>query len=889
MVSTRKAALAVAPKELMTKIAEADPRPEIVKLAEIGPNPEEQPWKVHGKMDGVEDVKAASGYHRAPLLQELEDLEATGLSKAATVIMKHHGSYVQANREVKGKKTYQFMLRLKVPAGVIPADLYRLLDDFCDTYGQHDLRITTRQAFQIHGILKQDLKAVIGGIMNFGSSTISGCGDVSRNVMVPPAPINSVLRPEYRHAREWAFALADLFKPQSTAFSEIWLDGKKATTVEYWKKDYPKGVDPVAAMHVDTGKGIITNDPVEPIYGDQYLPKKFKMAVTVPTDNSLDLYINDIGVVVITDPKKGGEVEGFNIVVGGGLGRTHKKEATFARAADHLGYVPKDKLMETLKAILATYRDYGNREVRANARLKYLVHKLGIDKYRDLVHAYLPEPWIEPWREIPPWEYKDWMGWHEQGDGKLFLGLPIDSGRVRDFEDGPKIKTALRKIVDNWNYDLVLSPTQSLLIKDIDPANKVEIEDLLREHNIPLVEEIDALDRLGMACPALPLCGLAVTEAERRLPNYTARIRAQLRRSGMGDENIMIRMTGCPNGCGRPYMTEIGFVGDGRDTYQLWVGGSPTLDGRTGFALMDRVKDKNMEETLAALFAYWRDSRSAGERFGDFTHRMGKEDILAFVKGYTVTEADLKDPEMYDDNADSESDESIAEISPVMTQDQLNAEMAAARPAGPEATKAAMDARIAEDKEVAKETVLGQVTRVGAKEEVSAEEKQRLAAEKKAKAEADAAAAMNRAQKAAEEERERQLLDGTATEKAVAKAEAKAATKVDEEAEKAEMASRAAARAAADDEIEAQIRAAVAAKKATAAKPAVAEQKPTQPSAEGEGLIREVFAYRVFKNNAQWCVEWTADGSVSWESWDRLDSDNLREKALVLKKDVSLH
>jgi sulfite reductase (ferredoxin) len=325
MVSTRKAALAVAPKELMTKIAEADPRPEIVKLAEIGPNPEEQPWKVHGKMDGVEDVKAASGYHRAPLLQELEDLEATGLSKAATVIMKHHGSYVQANREVKGKKTYQFMLRLKVPAGVIPADLYRLLDDFCDTYGQHDLRITTRQAFQIHGILKQDLKAVIGGIMNFGSSTISGCGDVSRNVMVPPAPINSVLRPEYRHAREWAFALADLFKPQSTAFSEIWLDGKKATTVEYWKKDYPKGVDPVAAMHVDTGKGIITNDPVEPIYGDQYLPKKFKMAVTVPTDNSLDLYINDIGVVVITDPRKEERLKDSTLSLAAGLGGRTKR------------------------------------------------------------------------------------------------------------------------------------------------------------------------------------------------------------------------------------------------------------------------------------------------------------------------------------------------------------------------------------------------------------------------------------------------------------------------------------------------------------------------------------------------------------------------------------
>merc|ERR1719460_798308 len=605
-----------------------------------------------------------------------------------------------------------------------------------------------------------------------------------------------------------------------------------AASVEYWKKDYPENVDPVKEMFRDTGKGIITSDPTEPIYGDQYLPKKFKMAVTVPGDNSLDLYINDIGVVVITDPKKGGEVEGFNITVGGGLGRTHKKEATFARAADHLGYVPKDKLMETLKAILATYRDYGNREVRSNARLKYLVHKLGIDKYRDLVHAYLPEPWIEPWRELPPWEYMDWMGWHEQGDGKLFLGVPIDSGRVRDFEDGPQIKTALRKIVDRWNYDLILSPTQSLIIKDIAPENKAAMEDLLREHNIPLVEEIDSLDRLGMACPALPLCGLAVTEAERRLNNYTARIRAQLRRSKMGDEDIMIRMTGCPNGCGRPYMAELGYVGDGRDTYQLWVGGNPTLANRTGFAILDRVKDKNMEETLAPLFAYWRDSRTPGEKFGDFTHRKGKEDLLAFMDGYTVTEEDLKDDKMYDEDADSESDASVAEITPVVTQDQLQEEMAkVTRATGPEATKAEMEARIALDKEVAKETELGQVTRIGTREEV---EKILAEADKKAKAESDAAAAMNRAQQSAEEERQRMKEE----EEAKAKASEPAAQVNGVEEKAAETAAKAAEAAAADG-IEAQVATAEIVNKAAAA-PA---------SAASSGLIREVFAYRVFKKN----------------------------------------
>jgi hypothetical protein len=343
-------------------------------------------------------------------------------------------------------------------------------------------------------------------------------------------------------------------------------------------------------------------------------------------------------------------------------------------------------------------------------------------------------------------------------------------------------------------------------------------------------------------------------------------------------------------------MAELGYVGDGRDTYQLWVGGSPTLDGRTGFALMDRVKDKNMEETLAALFAYWRESRTAGEKFGDFTHRMGKEDLLAFIGGYTVTEEDLNDSLM---DAESESDESIAEISPVLTQDQLNAEMAAARPEGPAATKAAMDARIAEDREVAKETVLGQVTRVKddkkAKAEADAvveslEEKVRLAAEKKAKAEADAAAAMNRAQNSAEEERQR-MKEEEAKAEAKAFAEAKAADEMvmKEVAEKAEAAVTA-AKAAAADGIDAQVLAADAVNKAAeaAGTPEHAEQKPPEIHIQPSGLIREVLAYRVFKKNPQWCVEWTADDSASWETWDKLDSDHLREKALALQKTAAI-
>jgi hypothetical protein len=364
----------------------------------------------------------------------------------------------------------------------------------------------------------------------------------------------------------------------------------------------------------------------------------------------------------------------------------------------------------------------------------------------------------------------------------------------------------------------------------------------------------------------------------------------------MGDEDIMIRMTGCPNGCGRPYMAELGYVGDGRDTYQLWVGGSPTLDGRTGFALLDRVKDKNMEETLAALFAYWRESRTAGEKFGNFTHRMGKEDLLAFIDGYTVTEEDLKDPEMYDEDAESESDVSITEITPIVTQDQLKEEMAAAkRPAGPEATKAAMEAMILADKEVAKETTLGMVTRIGTRPEVSEEKPAEKPADE-TKAEGNAAAAK-------EEPKAPVETKDQATAQAAALAAAQAAAQISEEEVAAELKAKAtveagaglmAAHKSADEErLRKKEEAAkvvekpeVAEEKSATIKVKVESKKPAKIHA-GEGLIREVFAYRVFKKNPQWCVEWTGDSAVSWESWDKLDSDELREKALELQKSVA--
>jgi len=580
------------------------------------------------KLAKIELLKTNSDHLIHPLKESLSNTEEISVTKDAMQILKYHGSYMQTDREKKGKpKDYQFMLRLKQPAGELPADLYRLLDDLSTNHGQGDLRATTRQCFQMHGILKGDLKTVIASIMNIGSSTVGACGDVSRNVMTTPAPFSS---PEYQYANEWSKIFAHLFRPMTPAFSEIWLDGEKAASVEYWGKEVEKhNVD--EAMTYDSGRGIILPDTTEPLYGDRYLPRKFKIGVTVPGDNSIDIYTNDIGCVVVMDDK--GELEGFNVMVGGGMGRTHNKETTFARAADHLGFVPKEDMMECMKSILASQRDHGNRDVRANARMKYLVHTLGVDNFRQLVESYFGKK-IQPWREIPEFKYNDWMGWWEQGDGKLFYGLHVDNGRVKD-EGDFRLKTCLRVLVDKFNLAMIISPTQSIVFRDIDPKNKVEIDQIMKDHGLMTLEEVDPLARLAMACPALPLCGLAQTEAERRMPSYIERVRSVLNSMNLDDEEILMRMTGCPNGCARPYMAELAFVGDGANSYQIWLGGSPVLT-RTAYPFIAKMQDEDLEATLEPILAMFVQQRQEFEAFGDFCHRAGAEAIGAYSSTYTL-------------------------------------------------------------------------------------------------------------------------------------------------------------------------------------------------------------------------------------------------------------
>ncbi|MBD2435999.1 sulfite reductase, ferredoxin dependent [Nostoc sp. FACHB-110] len=574
------------------------------------------------KPSKVEGIKENSNFLREPVAtQILED--TTHFSEDAVQILKFHGSYQQDNRDnrVKGQeKDYQFMLRTKNPGGFVPPELYLALDKLADEYGNSTLRATTRQGFQLHGILKKNLKAAIATIIKNLGSTLGACGDINRNVMAPPVPFKN--RPEYGYAWEYAQNIADLLSPQTGAYYEIWLDGEKAISAEE---------DPqVKAARQSNGNGTVIHDSEEPLYGTYYMPRKFKACVTVPGDNSIDLYSQDLTLVVITNPQ--GELEGFNVFAGGGLGRTHNKEETFARLADPICYVDKADVYDIVKAIVATQRDYGDRTDRRHARLKYLLNDWGVDKFRAKVEEYFGKP-VTPFKPLPEFKYEDFLGWQEQGDGKLFLGISIDNGRVKD-EGSWQLKTALREIVEKFNLPIRLTPHQNLIFCDIAPENQPAIQEILDRCGVVTDPgKIEPLFRYAMACPALPTCGLAITESERAIPGILERVRVLLDKVGLQDEHFVIRMTGCPNGCARPYMAELAFVGSAPESYQVWLGGSPHQT-RLAQPIVEKLHHNDLESFLEPIFVYFKKSRQGEESFGDFCDRVGFDAIREFAAQY---------------------------------------------------------------------------------------------------------------------------------------------------------------------------------------------------------------------------------------------------------------
>jgi sulfite reductase (ferredoxin) len=575
------------------------------------------------KVSKVEGIKERSNYLREPLASELLE-DTTHFTDAAVQILKFHGSYQQDNRDNRAKgqeKDYQMMLRTRSPGGFIPAQLYLTLDSLSDRYGNGTLRVTTRQGFQLHGILKKNLKATLGEIIRSMGSTLAACGDVNRNVTAPPAPYKN--RPEYGYAWEYANNIADLLTPQTGAYYEIWLDGEKVISAE-------EAPEVKTARQKDTN-GINKNDPIEPIYGQHYMPRKFKIGVTVPGDNSIDIYTNDLGLVVITDAN--GQLQGFNILAGGGLGRTHNKEETFPRMADPIGYVDKEEVYDLVKAIVATQRDYGDRGDRRHARMKYILEEWGVEKFRSTVEGYFGQK-IAPYQPLPDWKYQDFLGWNEQGDGKLFFGLSVENGRVKN-EGSFQLKTALKVIIERFQLPMRLTANHNIILYEIEPKDQEAIEAILKEQGIITnPAKIDPLTRYAMACPAWPTCGLAITESERILPSVIERIRTLLNRLGLSKEEFVIRMTGCPNGCARPYMAELGFVGSAPNSYQLWLGGTADQT-RLARPYLDKMAIDDLEKVLEPIFVYFQQDQQNNETFGEFCHRVNFPALQAFSATYT--------------------------------------------------------------------------------------------------------------------------------------------------------------------------------------------------------------------------------------------------------------
>eukprot|EP00884_Botryococcus_braunii_P010393 jgi/Botrbrau1/19355/Bobra.0822s0001.1 len=533
---------------------------------------------------------------------------------------------VQDDREKRGKgkgKAYQFMMRTRQPAGLVTNRLYLTMDDLANQFGSGTLRLTTRQTYQLHGVLKEDLKSVFSTVIKNMGSTLGACGDVNRNVLAPPAPYKT--RPDYAHATQLANDLADLLAPQSGAYYDVWLDGEKFVSSVF---ENPKVTEDRA--FAEFGTNFVGS--AEPIYGTQFLPRKFKIAVTVPGDNSIDILTNDVGVVVIMG--EDGRVAGYNLLVGGGMGRTRGNDSTFPRLAEPLGFVPADDIFHAVKAIVATQRDYGRRDDRRQARLKYLISEWGIAKFREVTEQYYGKR-FEAFRPLPPWEFKDFLGWIEQGDGKLAYGIYVRNGRIKG-----EPKVALRQVIERYNLPVIITANQNLILTDIEPAWKDDILATLGNAGVEDIAHITPIDRESMACPALPLCGLAVTEAERSLPDVVPRIEALLKKLGFDDsERIVVRMTGCPNGCARPYTAELGFVGDGPNSYAIWLGGSPNQT-RIAETFLERVKIQKLEEVLEPLFVLFRQKRKEGESFGDFTARVGLAELKQYCEGYITAEVE---------------------------------------------------------------------------------------------------------------------------------------------------------------------------------------------------------------------------------------------------------
>ncbi len=573
------------------------------------------------KLSPVETFKIQSNFLRGDIGPELRDANDF-FGKSSIQLLKHHGTYQQDDRDAraagrkdgaKSTKHYSFMVRTRIPGGKLTSEQLLAEIDLCDEVGNTTLRITSRQGLQLHGVIKSNLRRTIHRINEIQLSTLAACGDVERNVMCCPAPLCDSIRQQLQKLTD---DLAAHLAPRTRAYHELWL------------------TDPDSGEETLVGGGSAGHD-VEPIYGPTYLPRKFKTAVGLADDNCVDLYANDLGLMAVVE---NGQIIGYNVLVGGGMGVTPSAEKTFPAVAKRMAFIRPDQAIDVATAIIMVQRDFGNRADRKIARLKYLIHNWGLPAFKAKVEEYYGQPLADPHPDDVR-GFDDHIGWHEQGDGKLFYGLNVENGRIHD-EGDFRLKAALRRICTSLKPGIRLTAHQSFLFTDVDPADRDTLENLLGEHGIKLSDEISNVRRWSMACVAWPTCGLAITESERALPGLIDQLEVELAKLGLSSETFTLRMTGCPNGCARPYNCDIGLVGKAAGKYTILVGGR-LLGDRLNFIFKDMVPADEVVPSLVPVLAYFKQDRDAGETLGDFCHRKGCEDLVNWTQQLVAQDSDV--------------------------------------------------------------------------------------------------------------------------------------------------------------------------------------------------------------------------------------------------------
>lgn len=546
------------------------------------------------KLSDVERIKAQSRHLRGTLVESLKDPLTGAFAEDDTQLSKFHGIYQQDDRDVRNERkrqrlepAYSFMIRVRVPGGVCTTDQWLSMDEIARMRANGTIRLTTRQAFQLHGVIKGKLKTAIQGINQALMDTLAACGDVNRNVMCSPMPPLSEV---HREVQAHAESLSEHLTPATRAYHEIWLDGKKLQNPE---------------------------SDVEPIYGDTYLPRKFKSAFVVPPQNDVDVYAQDLGFIAIVEQ---GVVRGFNVTVGGGMGMSNGETATYPRLADVMGFCTTEQVNAVAEAVVTIQRDFGDRTNRKHARLKYTIDDRGLDWLRSEVERRLGWQLEKP-RPFAFVGNGDVYGWQRSTDGLWHYTLFVQNGRILDAGDR-RLMTGLRKIATAHKGDFRLTPNQNLIISNVSDDDREQITELLREFGMENSQQASPLRLHSMACVAFPTCGLAMAESERYLPSLIDRIDERLEVHGLRDEAMTIRMTGCPNGCARPYIAEIGLVGKGPGQYNLYLGAGFAGD-RLNKLYRENIDEEEILAALDPLFARYARERNNGEHFGDFAVRIG--------------------------------------------------------------------------------------------------------------------------------------------------------------------------------------------------------------------------------------------------------------------------